>query len=119
MNHKDLDVWKVSIDLVTLVYKHTENFPRSEQFGLTNQIRRSVISISSNIAEGSGRNSWKELHKFVSYSIGSAAELDTQLIIAKHLNYLNPEAETTLFPMIEKTRKLLSGYKKFVKSKME
>ncbi|MBZ9652097.1 four helix bundle protein [Psychroflexus montanilacus] len=104
MNHKELDVWKVSIELVTLIYKHTENFPKNEQFGLTNQIRRSAVSIPSNIAEGSGRNGWKELHNFVSYSIGSAAELDTQLIIAKNLNYLNAEAEESLFSMIEKTR---------------
>ncbi|WP_019038868.1 four helix bundle protein [Psychroflexus tropicus] len=118
MNHKDLDVWKVSIELVTLIYKYTDNFPKNEQFGLTNQIRRSAVSVPSNIAEGSGRNSWKELYNFVSYSIGSAAELDTQLIIAKNLIYLNAEAEETLFAMIEKTRKLLSGYKKYVKSKI-
>jgi four helix bundle protein len=118
MNHKELDVWKVSIELVTQIYKHTESFPKHEQFGLTNQIRRSAVSIPSNIAEGSGRNSWKELHNFVGYSIGSAAELDTQLIIAKNLNYLSAEEEHTLFAMIEKTRKLLSGYKKYVKSKI-
>ena len=117
MNHKELDVWKVSIELVTLTYKYTENFPKHEQFGLINQIRRSAVSIPSNIAEGSGRNSWKELHNFVGYSIGSAAELDTQLIIAKKLNYLDDEAEDTLFKMIEKTRKLLSGYKKYIKTK--
>jgi four helix bundle protein len=119
MNHKELDVWKVSTELVTFIYKYTENFPKNEQFGLTNQIRRSAVSIPSNIAEGSGRNGWKELHNFVSYSIGSAAELDTQLIIAKNLNYLNTEAEQALFPMVDKTRKLLSGYKKYVKSKIE
>ena len=115
--HKNLKVWEESIYLVTEIYKQTENFPKSELYGLTNQIRRSSVSIPSNIAEGSGRNSWKELHNFVGYSIGSAAELDTQLIIAKKLNYLDDEAEDTLFKMIEKTRKLLSGYKKYIKTK--
>jgi len=117
MNHKELDVWKVSMELVTLVYKLTEAFPKSEHFGLTSQIRRSAVSIPSNIAEGSGRNSWKELHQFVGYSIGSAAELDTQIIIAKNLNYLDDKSIEEVFEMLEKTRKLLSGYKKYVKTK--
>lgn len=118
MNHKELDVWKVAVELVTLVYQSTEDFPTKEQYGLTSQIRRSAISIPSNIAEGSGRNGWKELYNFIGYSIGSAAELDTQLIIAKNLGYLDTKNEVELFSMIDKTRKLLSGYKKYVKTKI-
>jgi len=117
MNHKELDVWKVSMDLVTLVYKLTDTFPVSERYGLTNQIRRSAVSIPSNIAEGSGRNSWKELHQFIGYTIGSAAELDTQIIIANNLNYINEKSIEEMFELLEKTRKLLSGYKKYVKTK--
>ena len=117
MNHKELDVWKVSIELVTLVYKLTEAFPKSERYGLTNQMRRSAVSIPSNIAEGSGRNSWKELHQFIGYAIGSAAELDTQIVIANNLSYLEEHSIENLNEMLEKTRKLLSGYKKYVKTK--
>ena len=117
MNHKELDVWKVSIELVTLVYKLTEAFPASERYGLTNQMRRSAVSIPSNIAEGSGRNSWKELHQFVGYAIGSAAELDTQIVIAINLSYLDEHSVESLSVILEKTRKLLSGYKKYVKTK--
>ncbi|MBZ9779419.1 four helix bundle protein [Psychroflexus sp. CAK8W] len=117
MNHKELDVWKVSIDLVTLVYKLTEAFPKSEHYGLVNQMRRSAVSIPSNIAEGSGRNSWKELHQFIGYAIGSAAELDTQIIIAKNLKYIDDKTVHEVFEILEKTRKLLSGYKKYVKTK--
>ncbi len=117
MDHKQLDVWKVSMELVTLIYKITNTFPKTEQYGLTNQIRRSVVSIPSNIAEGSGRNGWKELHQFLGYSIGSAAELDTQILIAKNLNYIDAKSVELVLEKIEKVRKLLSGYKKYVRTK--
>ena len=82
MNHKNLDVWKKSIALVKDVYNITKGFPDDEKFGIVNQIRRAAVSIPSNIAEGCGRCSDKELLRFLDIANGSLAELETQLIIA-------------------------------------
>lgn len=90
-SHEDLKVWQNSIKLVTEIYKITRNFPQSELYGLTNQIRRSAISIPSNIAEGSGRKSKKEYLQFLHISLGSITELDSQLLIASNLGFLKDE----------------------------
>ncbi len=84
--HKDLIVWKKSIFLVKRIYEETRNFPKEEVMGITSQMRRSSLSISSNIAEGFGRDSDKELLHFLYIALGSASELDTQIIICKELN---------------------------------
>lgn len=81
--HKDMDVWKESIELARLVYLITSKFPKEELYGITQQIRRSAVSISSNIAEGAARNSKKEFIQFLYISLGSLAELDTTIIIRK------------------------------------
>ena len=86
--HRDLDVWKKSIKLVTIIYKATELFPKSEIYGLTSQIRWSAVSIPSNIAEGATRKNKTEFKQFLYIALSSAAELETQLIIAKNLNYI-------------------------------
>lgn len=88
MTHKDLDVYKLSLDFVTDIYKVSDSFPKSEGFGLTSQIRRAAVSIPSNIAEGSGRNSTKEFIRFINISSGSLAEVETQLEIARRLGYI-------------------------------
>jgi four helix bundle protein len=74
-SHKDLDVWKKSMDLVTDIYRVTKDFPKEEIYGLTNQMRRCVVSIPSNIAEGGGRNSKREFIQFLYISLGSVSEL--------------------------------------------
>ncbi|ASW74926.1 four helix bundle protein [Chryseobacterium piperi] len=84
-NYKELIVWQKSVDLVTEVYSYTKNFPKEEMYGLTNQIRRSSISIPSNIAEGHSRRSQADYIQFLKIARGSCAELDTQLIISKNL----------------------------------
>jgi four helix bundle protein len=84
-SYRDLEVWKLAIDFVKQVYEITDNFPASENYGLINQIRRAAVSIPSNIAEGQGRNSTKEFRQFLAISLGSLAELETQLIIAKEI----------------------------------
>lgn len=88
-SHEDLQVWQMAIDLVTDLYKVTNDFPKSELYGLTNQIRRASVSIPSNIAEGSARNSTKEYIQFLYIALGSAAEVETQLLISKNLGYTN------------------------------
>jgi len=86
---KELDVWINSIKLVEDVYKATSGFPGSEQFGITNQIRRSAVSIPSNIAEGAGKNTNVDFCRFISIASGSCNELETQLLISYKLNYLS------------------------------
>jgi len=88
-NHKDLEVWKKSMDLVSYIYEITEPFPNKELYGLTNQIRRAAVSVPSNIAEGAARSSKKEFIQFLYIALGSLSELETQIIIANRLEYLN------------------------------
>ena len=83
---QDLRIWHKAIDLATEVYKATENFPTEEKYGLTSQIRRSAVSVPSNIAEGAGRNSNKQFCQFLGISNGSSYELQTQLIFLIDLN---------------------------------
>lgn len=91
MDHKDLIVWQKAILLTQVIYSLTKQFPMDEVFGLTNQIRRAVISVPSNIAEGFNRGSDKEFIYFLRVAKGSAAEVETQLIISKKLNYINDD----------------------------
>ncbi len=91
MDYKELEVWKESKELVKIIYKITESFPSSEQFGLTNQIRRSVVSIPSNVAEGIGRNHVKDTIQFLYISRGSIYELETQIILAFELSFISNE----------------------------
>ncbi len=113
--HKDLDVWKFGMDLVVSIYKYTENFPEKEKFGLTSQIRRSSISIPSNIAEGAGRSSRQDYVRFLYISLGSASELETQIEIAKSLGYIDNNKD--LQNKLNSIRKLLIGLIKYQKSK--
>ena len=90
-SYRDLEVWKLAIILVKEVYLISKKFPSSENFGLTNQIRRAAVSIPANVAESRGRNYAKEFRQFPAISLGSIAELATQLIIAKKIEYLTLE----------------------------
>jgi four helix bundle protein len=87
-SYTDLDVYKVSMDLVTEIYAGTSSFPKEEIYGLAYQLRRCAVSIPSNIAEGAGRNSTKEFVHFLSISNGSLSEMETQLEIAHRLGFL-------------------------------
>jgi four helix bundle protein len=104
---RDLDVWKLSIELVKSIYQLTNKFPTSETYGLTSQLRRSAISIPSNIAEGQGRNSSKEFKQFLAFALGSLAELETQLIISKEINCLAEEKLIPLSNDLDVIRKML------------
>ena len=85
---KKLEIWRRSQDFCVKIYEVTREFPKSEMFGLQSQIRRCAVSIPSNIAEGTSRNSNKEFTRFLEIALGSAYELETQLIIANRLNYI-------------------------------
>lgn len=87
--YRDLLIWKRSIDLATKVYKVTEIFPKSEIYGIVSQMRRSAVSISSNIAEGRNRGTRKDFAQFLRIALGSTAELESQTEISKNLNFIN------------------------------
>ena len=106
---RDLDVWKLSIEIVKNIYQITNKFPNSEIYGLTSQLRRSAISIPSNIAEGQGRNSSKEFRQFLGIALGSLAELETQLIIAKEIEYLTGENLIPLLTDLDVIRKMIKA----------
>ena len=115
MDHKELDVWNVSVDFVVQVYEVTKNFPKDELYGLTNQIRRAVVSIPSNIAEGAGRNSRKEFAQFLHIAMGSLGEVETQLVIAERLGYLKNVGK--LFERVQAIRKMLMGLIRYLKER--
>lgn len=107
--HKDLDVWKKAVDFVTDLYKETQNFPKEELYGLTSQMRRAAISVPSNIAEGAARQSNKEYIRFLYISLGSLMEIDTQLIIALNLEYIEIKKYEVLKVDIDEIGRMLNG----------
>lgn len=113
--HKDLDAWRRSIDLVASVYKTTSLFPKEELYGLTSQIRRAAVSIPSNIAEGAARNHVNEFRQFLYIALGSGAELETQLIIAKMLGFISDEKLQALINELNSISRMLQGLIKSIK----
>ena len=112
--HYKLEAWKEAMALVSLAYRVSQSFPKEEIYGLTSQIRRTAVSIPSNIAEGAARHGSKEFAQFLSISMGSISELETQLLIACDLGYLDDDSP--IFEKLEKTSRLLSGLHKSVRS---
>ena len=105
--HKDLNVWKKSMNLVILTYRLTNQFPKEELFGLASQMRRAAVSIPSNIAEGHGRNSDKELIRFLFISLGSASELETQILLSNKLDFLKEDSFNQLNELNNEIIKML------------
>lgn len=91
ITHKDLRVWQMSIDFATYIYNITKEFPKDELFGLVSQMRRAVVSVPSNIAEGYARGTNKEILHFLRISSGSMSELDTQILLSYQLGYISKE----------------------------
>lgn len=108
-NFKELLVWQKSINFVTEIYELTNNFPKNEMYGLISQIRRASISIPSNIAEGNSRRSVADYLQFLKIARGSCAEVETQLIIAQNLKFLNEEHYLKLNQDIIEISKMLNG----------
>jgi len=105
--HDRLDAWKEAMALVSTVYRATQSFPKEELYGLTSQLRRSAVSIPSNIAEGAARRGRREFSQFLNIAMGSISELETQLLIAVDLGYL--PNNTSAFALIERVSKLVHG----------
>ncbi len=108
-SYKDLIVWQKAVELVADVYRATTAFPRDEIYGLTNQLRRAAVSVPSNIAEGQGRATKGEFIQFLCHSRGSLFELETQVIIAGKLGYLNPDQKSALLGKATEVARILNG----------
>lgn len=115
-NFKELNVWVEAKDFAVTIYKISETFPQTETYTLTNQINRAAISIASNIAEGAGRSSQKDFSRFISIALGSSFELETQLIIAKELNYLIKVDYKDLINQLDKIQKMLVNFNKHLQN---
>jgi len=113
--YREIICWQKAIALVKSVYKLTNKFPHSEQFGLTSQLRRASVSIPSNIAEGFGRGSNKDFRRFLDIARGSLFELQTQLYIAKELEYINTELFDKIFEQRREVERILIGFIKSLK----
>jgi len=113
--HRNLIAWKKSLELAREIYKVTATFPKSEEYGLTSQMRRAAVSIPSNLAEGAARKGSKEFKQFLNIAQGSISELDTQIELSKMLNYIeNDVYESTMTKMTE-ISKMLYGLAKIIK----
>lgn len=107
--HKDLLVWKKSIDLVEQIYKFTKQFPKEELYGITNQMRRCAVSIPANIAKGSGRKNKAEFIQFLHIALGSASELETHLIISQRLGFLSSNSYDEIMNALNEIIKMICG----------
>lgn len=114
MNHKDLEVWKESMLLAKEVYLLTKTFPKEELYGITSQIRRSAVSVPSNIAEGAARSSDKEFIQFLYISLGSLTEMETQLLLSHDLGFIN---NLDVLSKIEIIKKKILGLIRYLKNK--
>jgi four helix bundle protein len=107
--YQELEVWQRAMELVTLVYRLTADFPEREKFGLTNQLRRAAVAVPSNVAEGQGRRTTKDFLCFLSISRGSLQEVETQIEIARRLNYLPDEQASQVLDLAGTVGRLLNG----------
>ena len=107
--YKDLIVWQKAMDLAEQTYKLTKSFPKEELYGLTSQLRRAVVSVPSNIAEGQARQSTAEFRNFLSIAQGSLAEVETQILLAIRFEYLNQPQATQALNLREEISKMLSS----------
>ncbi len=115
--YKDLISWQKSYSLCLSIYKKTQTFPKSEQYGLTSQLNRSALSVPSNIAEGYTRFGTSEYLRFLYIAYASLAELETQLFLAKDLNYLKQNDFDTIIEMHKEVQRIMYGLIKSLKSK--
>jgi four helix bundle protein len=116
-SYRELIAWQKAMKLVTEIYEVTRGFPGEERYGLTKQLRRAAVSVPSNIAEGQARFSQKEFHHFLSQARGSLVEIETQLLIAKDLKYLQPARVEVLLSAADELGRILNGLIASIKSR--
>jgi four helix bundle protein len=113
-SHKDLDVWQRAMDLTPEIHAITGQFPKEELYGLAMQARCSAVSIPSNIAEGSARNASQEFIQFLHLALGSAAELETRLLLAQRMRFFS---ESKPLALLDQRRKMLTAHLRMLKHK--
>src|SRR5436853_3982704 len=111
-SYKDLIVWQKGIELAKAIYKLTTSFPAEEEFGLVSQMRRAAVSIPSNIAEGQARRTTPEFIQFVTHARGSAAELDTQIILAVELQFCPKKSALPMYELTDEIRRMLNALRR-------
>ena len=116
-SYRDLKVWQMGMDLVCHIYQVTDGFPKSEIYGLTSQIQRAAVSIPSNVAEGHARGSSREFLHFLSISLGSLAELETQLLISSRLRYLDQGVLEPILDNVDELGRMLRGLQKSLRNR--
>lgn len=109
-NFKELKIWQKGFDIAVKSYKLTGYFPKEEKYGITSQITRASVSISSNIAEGSSRSSEKDYNRFIEISLGSSFELETQLLISQALNFGENNLTAEILKELDEEQKMLIGF---------
>lgn len=114
-SYQELLVWQKAMDLTVAIYKATSNFPKEELFGLVSQMRRAAVSIASNIAEGEGRKSKNEFAHFIGISLGSKAELETQLILCNRINLIEETVAKPLLTDLDEIGKMLTTLRRTLK----
>lgn len=115
---RDLNSWQAAYSLSLFIYTYTKDFPPSEQYGLTSQLRRAVVSVSSNIAEGFSRNTYKDKLQFYSVALGSLSEVESQMLVAKGLGFVSEEIFARFTVLSDEVSKLLHGLIKSTKAKV-
>ena len=115
--HRDLVAWQKAMSLVRDIYRHSENFPKHEVYGLASQLRRAAVSVPSNVAEGANRNSRREFHQFVGTARGSLAEIETQVEIARDLEYIPAPIAEDLLQRIAELGRILAGLRASLSNK--
>lgn len=110
-NFKKLDIWNKSVEFVTDIYRLVNTFPQAERFGLVSQMQRAAISISTNIAEGSAKSSNKDFARFLEISLGSAYELETELLVSFKLSYIEAGTYEQFQQKLSELQRMISGFK--------
>jgi four helix bundle protein len=118
-SYRDLKVWQKAMDLVIECYRLTQQFPKTETYGLSNQLQRAAVSVPANIAEGHGRESLKEYLYYLSIANGSLMELETHLLIAQRLNYLSEAEIQGALNIASEVGKMLSSLSRSLKTKLK
>jgi len=118
-NFTDLEAWKSGHELTVWIYSLTKNFPKEEVFGISNQLRRASVSITSNLAEGFSRNSLKEKIQFYSIAKGSTTEVENQLLISRDVGFITKDTFSSIEDVVRRTNKLISGLLKSTRARAE
>lgn len=117
--YRELILWKKALDLVEAVYIVTRGWPKDEAYGLTSQVRRAVVSIPANVAEGHGRDSTREFLRFLAIANGSLLELETHLFIAHRLGYVAQEVRNQLLEQTTEIGRILQGFVRHLRASIE